>query len=600
MPPKSNDIEAGQAIKRLPSNAELVPHAGKITMDEPAYFGKGILKDFKTTVGTHWREEMTNFNQKTVAVSMLMFITVIAPTLAFGASYSTATESHIGAIETILATAWIGCAYSFIGGMPLCIIGSTGPVLAFTTVLYDMSKNMDIPFYTFYAWVSVWMLIYAFLCSFFDLTRFVRLATRFTDDIFAFLIVSIFVIKAIGDPFGGVDGILFPFDPNHKTHQNQDADYDFLQVALLGVILGFGTTWLIFYLRSFKNSSFFCNDTMRSSIHDFSVTFSVLIWTIVSKVIFKDVEVASLKVPDQFEPTFQCCDDACTLAFPRDCPDQAERAGVRSWFADMADTNGKGWVPIAAAGPAVLAFFLLYLDNGITWHLIMHKSNNVQHGEAYNYDLLLSGCFNFVNGLLGLPWLVATTVPCIVHLNSLSEKDKDGNVLYVQETRLTMLFSHMCVGFSILALDLLKLLPLPVLNGVFLFMGVSALPGIQFWNRFLLFFQQPSKYPETPYTKYMDKGRIHLFTIIEMFFFAMVFVVQNIKAVAVVFPMMTFFCIPARTHLLPRFFEGWELVLLDGDIFEIQEWIDKKADSVAEYEASLRGDLSEYEDDATQ
>jgi hypothetical protein len=57
MPPKSSDIEAGrEAIKRLPSNAELVPHAGKITMDEPAYFGKGIIKDFKNTVGTHWRE----------------------------------------------------------------------------------------------------------------------------------------------------------------------------------------------------------------------------------------------------------------------------------------------------------------------------------------------------------------------------------------------------------------------------------------------------------------------------------------------------------------------------------------------------------------
>jgi uncharacterized protein YqeY len=36
---------------------------------------------------------------------------------------------------------------------------------------------------------------------------------------------------------------------------------------------------------------------------------------------------------------------------------------------------------------------------------------------------------------------------------------------------------------------------------------------------------------------------------------------------------------------------------LDGDIFEIQEWIDKRTDSVAEYEASLRGDLSEFEDD---
>ena len=227
----------------------------------------------------------------------------------------------------------------------------------------------------------------------------------------------------------------------------------------------------------------------------------------------------------------------------------------------------------------------------------MHKSNNVQYGEAYNYDVLISGCFNFVNGMLGLPWLmVATTVPCIVHMNSLSEKDKDGNILHVQETRLTMLFSHMCVGFSILALDLLTLLPLPVLNGVFLFMGVSALPGIQFWNRLLLFFQQPGKCHENPYTKYMDKGCIHLFTLFQMGFFAHVVVVQNIKAVAVVFPMMTFISIPARTHLLPRFFQGWELVLMDGDIFEIQEWNDKKADLVAEYEASLRADVSDFED----
>ncbi len=276
-----------------------------------------------------------------------MFITDIAPTMAFLASYSTATESHIGAIETVLAKAWVGCAYALIGGMPLCIIGATGPVLAFTTVLYDMSKNMDIPFYTFYAWVSVWMLVYAFLCSFFDLTRLVRLATRFTDDILAFLIVSIYVIKAVGDPFGGSDGSLWPFDPNHKTHKEQDDDYDFLQVALLGVILGFGTTWLIFYLRSFKTPSFFCSGTIRSSIHDFSVTFSAVLWTVVSNVIFKDVEVASLAVPDQFEPTYQCCDASCTLRFPDDCHNQAERAGIRSWVVDVRNTNGKVWVPIA-------------------------------------------------------------------------------------------------------------------------------------------------------------------------------------------------------------------------------------------------------------
>jgi hypothetical protein len=37
---------------------------------EPARWGKGIVRDFKRTVGTNWIKEMTNFNQKTVAVTV--------------------------------------------------------------------------------------------------------------------------------------------------------------------------------------------------------------------------------------------------------------------------------------------------------------------------------------------------------------------------------------------------------------------------------------------------------------------------------------------------------------------------------------------------
>jgi hypothetical protein len=102
-----------------------------------------------------------------------------------------------------------------------------------------------------------------------------------------------------------------------------------------------------------------------------------------------------------------------------------------------------------------------------------------RHGVAYNWDLVLVGIMNFVNGCLGLPWLVATIVPCIIHVGALAEKDKDGNVITVQETRLTALFAHMLLGLVMLFLDVLKLLPLPVLYGVFLFMGLSSLVGMQ-------------------------------------------------------------------------------------------------------------------------
>lgn len=456
-----------------------------------------------------------------------------------------------------------------------------------TTVIYDMAKDLGIPFLPFYAWVSVWAFVYTSVTAFFDLTRYVRFATRFTDDIFALLIVSIFILNAIGSPFGA-GGLLRYLDPTNDYHEDQreefgengnTEDYSLLETALMSVILGFGTTASIFFFRGFKTSSYFCNQTVRDLVHDFAVTSAVLLWTLIQNLGFNSIEVPGLKVPDKFEPSFQCCDTTCETFWPDQCEDLPSPAGTRQWFADMSDLGGKGWAPIAAAGPAILGFVLFYLDNGITWHLIYNPGNKLQHGESYNWDLFLNGLCNLVNGLMGLPWLVATTVPCIVHLNNLSDKDKDGNIIRVQETRLTYLFSHLLVGLSLTFLNVLKLIPLPVLLGVFLFMGLSSMPGIQFWNRFLLFFQQPSLYTETPYTKHIKTSRIHMFTVFQILFFCGVFVVQNVKAIAIIFPFMTLLCIPGRLFLLPKFFAGWELLLLDGEGEEIEEWLEAKRTS---------------------
>jgi hypothetical protein len=224
---------------------------------------------------------------------------------------------------------------------------------------------MDVPYLTFNAWISIWLMGYAFLCAFFDGTRIVRMCTRFTDEIFALLIVSIFVLDAVGDPFSGT-GILRYFDPNHKSHEEylDDEDYDYMRVALLSTILGFGTTALIFFFRTFKFSSFFCSDTIRTSIHDFAVTFAVVIGTLCREFLFSDIATEQLNVPDKFEPTFQCCDDSCKTFFPDDCPTQESAARARDWFVSLTDTNGKGWIPIFAAVPALLAFLLVYLDSG--------------------------------------------------------------------------------------------------------------------------------------------------------------------------------------------------------------------------------------------
>jgi hypothetical protein len=58
--------------------------------------------------------------------------------------------------------------------------------------------------------------------------------------------------------------------------------------------------------------------------------------------------------------------------------------------------------------------------------------------------------------------------------------------------------------------------------------------------------------------------------------FGLVVYVQNTPKLAIVFPLMVLICIPSRLFLLPKLFEGWEILLLDGDDDTIGVWLEAK------------------------
>ena len=122
---------------------------------------------------------MKNLNSKTIAVSFFLFIAVIAPSITFGAVYAKRTNNHMGAVELLLATAWCGIFYSLVAGQPMMINGGTGPVLTFQAVTYELSKNIDVPFLSFNAWIGLWVAFYMVLSAVFDLNRFILYATRY-------------------------------------------------------------------------------------------------------------------------------------------------------------------------------------------------------------------------------------------------------------------------------------------------------------------------------------------------------------------------------------------------------------------------------------
>ena len=65
-----------------------------------------------------------------------------------------------------------------------------------------------------------------------------------------------------------------------------------------------------------------------------------------------------------------------------------------------------------------------------------------------------------------------------------------SRIVKVRETRVTVLLSHIFIGLSLFMRDVLKQIPMPVLDGLFLYLALTSLDGNQFFERVTLFFTE--------------------------------------------------------------------------------------------------------------
>jgi len=66
-------------------------------------------------------------------------------------------------------------------------------------------------------------------------------------------------------------------------------------------------------------------------------------------------------------------------------------------------------------------------------------------------------------------------------------------LFFCREQRVTHILIFITIGLSVFMRKILGKIPMPVLYGVFLYMGTASLDGLQFYNRLLLIFM-PKKY----------------------------------------------------------------------------------------------------------
>lgn len=476
----------------------------------------GISDDIRRKAPNYKSDFKDVLHSKVAGTTLFLFFAALANALAFGALTGLLTGNEIGIIEMLVVTGIGGILFALFAGQPLTILGGTGPIVIFTGLLYTTCHQMNIPFLATYAWVGLWSGVLLLICAFTDASALMKYFTRFTDEIFAALVSVIFIVEAINNT-------VKEFGPKGFG----------LSSAFLSVILAIGTFVLARNLKNFTNSSFL-SSRFRDFLSDFGPALAIMVMTIFA-LLFPDVKLSTPKVPEIIGTT-----------------------SGRPWLVNIFSVPT--WVIFASIGPAILATILLFLDQNITTRLVNSKDYKLKKGGGYHLDLAIVGIVVLAGSFFALPWIVAATVHSLNHVQSLAETkvvDLEGGrkkevIVAVRENRLSALVIHVLIAGSLFLLDYFAYIPMPVLFGLFLYMGLASLGGNQFFERLTLWITDPKLYPQTKYTKTVPHKYIHRFTLIQLVCFVVLWLLKASK-LGILFPLMIAALVPIGIYI-NRFF----------------------------------------------
>uniref|UniRef100_A0A9J7XME7 Anion exchange protein n=2 Tax=Cyprinus carpio TaxID=7962 RepID=A0A9J7XME7_CYPCA len=522
----------------------------------------GLIHDIRRRYPRYISDLKDAMDTQCFAAVIFIYFAALSPTITFGGLLGEKTQGMMGVSELIISTATVGVLFSLLAGQPLLIIGFSGPLLVFEEAFYKFCQAQGFEYLTGRVWIGFWLIFIVLVIVAAEGSFLVRYISPFTQEIFAFLISLIFIYETFSKlikvfqehplmksyPPAPLLPVFKPIDPQEHSVIREPI-FNQPNTALLSLVLMMGTFFVAFFLRKFRNSRFL-GGKARRIIGDFGIPISILISVLVDCTI-PDTYTQKLNVPSGFSVT---------------SPDK------RSWFVSPFGDKQPFpvWMMGASVIPALLVFILIFMETQITTLIVSKKERRLVKGSGFHLDLLLIVTLGAICPLFGLPWLTAATVRSVTHVNALTVMSKatapgeKPMIQEVKEQRVTGMCVAILVGLSIVMTDVLRHIPLAVLFGIFLYMGITSLTGIQLYERITLMVTPAKHHPDHIYVTKVKTWRMNMFTIIQLLCIALLWVVKSTVA-SLAFPFILIMTVPLRRLILTRIFEERELAALDAD-----------------------------------
>ncbi|KAJ8974750.1 hypothetical protein NQ317_017020 [Molorchus minor] len=481
----------------------------------------GLIRDLKRRYPFYKSDILDGLNAQCGAAAIFMYFAAVSGAIAFGGLTGDKTDNYMGISETLLCTSLGGIIFAIFSAQPLVIIGTTGALLLFDESLFHFCMSNGIEFLTTRVYIGLWLGVIGVAVACVEGSVLVKLFSRFTEDIFSTLIVLLYIIESLmkvcylysrhpllpnycefevlrnvtvnqtvpdGEnstkvvmlPPPTVEIIELPMGDENGVPINQP------NTALFCTILTFTTFAIAYYLRMFRNSQFL-GRSARRALGDFGVPIAIVLMVFVDYMV-PQTYTEKLNVPDGLSPSD---------------PEN------RGWFIPPGGTRKPFpvWLMFASCVPAMLVYILLFMETHISELIISKPERKLKKGTGLHLDIVIVCLTNIICGFCGLPWLCAAAVRSIVHTSALTVMSRTHapgekpHLIEVKEQRLSALVVSILVGLSVFMSKLLRLVPMAVVLGIFLYMGVASIDGIQFFDRMKLLFMPVKHHPQASYVR---------------------------------------------------------------------------------------------------
>uniref|UniRef100_A0A3B5KJM0 Anion exchange protein n=1 Tax=Xiphophorus couchianus TaxID=32473 RepID=A0A3B5KJM0_9TELE len=530
----------------------------------------GMIRDIKRRY-QYYKSDLTDaLNAQALAAIIFIYFAALSPAITFGGLLADKVDNMMGVPELLISTSIQGIIFCFVAAQPILVIGFSGPLLVFEEAFFAFCKSQDIEYIVGRVWVGVWLVIIVVIIVAFEGSFLVRYISRFTQEIFSILISIIFIYETfskLGRTFKAHPLIMNydhvnatlenPWHPRVEwitTYDNKTGNTTVIEntvkppypnTALLSMCLMFGCFFIAFFLRQFKNGTFLPGK-IRRLLGDFGVPIAIFLM-VVADYNIEDTYTQKLVVPK-----------GLTVSNP------AKRGWLINPFGEH--KSFPVWLMFASCVPALLVFILIFLESQITTLIISKPERKMAKGSGFHFDLLVLVGMGGLSAIFGVPWLSAATVRSVTHANALTvmSKGTKPKIERVVEQRISGIVVALLVGLSILMEPILKLIPMSALFGIFLYMGVTSLNGIQMWDRILLLLIPKKYHPDEPYATRVSTGRMHLYTAIQVVCLGILWLVKS-SLISLALPFVLILTIPLRMVMTGHLFTELEMKCLDAD-----------------------------------